>query len=80
MQDLFFSVKFAVICALVHTALYVYNEGINSFSDVIFYVILFIFLVLLWRCAPYIVCGAFGVIIGIIITLFRVIQGIFSKW
>ena len=80
MQDLFFSVKFAVICALVHTALYVYIDGINSFGDVIFHVMVFIFLVLLWRCVPYIVCGAFGVIIGIIIILFRVIQGIFSKW
>ena len=80
MQDLFFSVKFAVICALVHTALYVYIDGINSFGDVICYVTVFICLVLFWRCVPYIVCGAFGVIIGIIITLFRVIQIIFSKW
>ena len=80
MQDFFFSVKFAVICALVHTAFYVYIEGINSFGDVIFYVMLFIFLVLLWRCVPYIVCSAFGVIIGIIIILFRIIQGIFSEW
>ena len=80
MEDFFFSVKLAVICALVHTTFYVYIEGINSFGDVIFYVMLFIFLVLLWRCVPYIVIYAFCAVIVIIITLFRIIQGIFSKW
>ena len=80
MQDFFFSVKFAVICALIHTAFYVYIDGINSFGDVIFHVMIFIFLVLLWRCVPYIVICAFCAVIVIIITLFRIIQGIFSKW
>lgn len=79
MKDFFFSVKFAVICALVNTAFNMYIDGINSFGDVMYHMMVFICLVWFWRCVPYIVSYAFGVIIAIIVILFTAIKAIFSN-
>lgn len=77
-NNFFFSTKFAVILAIIWLCFEMYNDGIHTFGDGLYYVLIFPLYVLMCRCLPYIVCFVFGAVLAIVHLVFSWIGMIFN--
>ena len=71
----FMSNPYVVVILTVITDVYMAMEdGINSLGDVVFYTIIMpLFLMLFFKCVPYVIGFGIGVVIGLVFTIYSLV-------
>ena len=71
----FISNPYVVVILTVITDVYMAMEdGINSLGDVVFYTIIMpLFLMLFFKCVPYMIGFGIGVVIGLVFTIYSLV-------
>ena len=71
----FISNPYVVVILTVITDVYMAMEdGINSLGDVVFYTIIMpLFLMLFFKCVPYVIGFGIGVVIGLVFTIYSLV-------
>ena len=66
---------YVVVILTVITDVYMAMEdGINSLGDVVFYTIIMpLFLMLFFKCVPYVIGFGIGVVIGLVFTIYSLV-------
>ena len=76
----FMSNPYVVVILTIITDVYmVMNDGINDFSDVVFYIIIMpLILMLVFKCMPFAIGCCFGIVIGLVIIIHALVIMIIS--
>ena len=71
----FMSNPYVVVILTVITDVYmVMEDGFNSLGDVVFYTIIMpLFLMLFFKCVPYMIAFGIGVVIGLVFTIYSLV-------
>ena len=71
----FMSNPYVVVILTVITDVYMaMNDGSHSLGDVVFYTIIMpLFLMLFFKCVPYMIAFGIGVVIGLVFTIYSLV-------
>ena len=71
----FISNPYVVVILTVITDVYMaMNDGSHSLGDVVFYTIIMpLFLMLFFKCVPYMIAFGIGVVIGLVFTIYSLV-------